>query len=203
MNRFKVIMVASAMSMVAVSCSPKGETTTSSTSTTPATENSSVAAKADIAYVNMDSLYSKYQMAIDLGKEFEAKQKKAEGDLSSRSKGFEKEAMSFQDKVQKGLVTRAQAETMAADLQKKEASLYEYRDQMTGQLAEEQQVMLNQIHHSILEFMAEFNSDYRYGVILTTSNGTPILNANPAFDITSLVIEGINKKYAAEKTASK
>ena len=68
-----------------------------------------------------------------------------------------------------------------------------------GDRAEEEQVMLNRIHYSITEYLKEFNSDYRYKMILSSSTTGPVLNADPSLDLTQIILEGLNKKYAAEK----
>lgn len=72
---------------------------------------------------------------------------------------------------------------------------------MVGELAEEEQVLLNQIQYSIVEFLKEFNSDYRYGMIISTTGAGPVLHANPAFDLTKEVLAGLNKKYTQTKAA--
>ena len=74
-----------------------------------------------------------------------------------------------------------------------------HRDQVMSELAEEEQVMLNRIHYSITEYLKEFNSDYRYKMILSSSTTGPVLNADPSLDLTQIILEGLNKKYAAEK----
>ena len=70
-------------------------------------------------------------------------------------------------------------------------------------MAEEEQVMLNQIQYSITEYLKEFNKDYQYGVILSTTTAGPIFNADPKLDITTVLLEGLNKKYASEKGKNK
>ena len=102
----------------------------------------------------------------------------------------------YQDKIQKGLVTRSQAQSIEENLNKKQQSFMQHRDQVMSELAEEEQVMLNRIHYSITEYLKEFNSDYRYKMILSSST---VLNADPSLDLTQIILEGLNKKYATEK----
>ena len=73
------------------------------------------------------------------------------------------------------------------------------RYKMQAELAEENTVMMNNIYHSLNKFLEEFNSDYRYSMILTTSGGAPILHADPLLDITDLVVDGLNAQYAKDK----
>lgn len=153
----------------------------------------------NIAYIQMDSLMANYKMFIDLSSEFEAKAKQAEADLTSRGRTLEKNFADAQNKVEKGLVTRAEAAQLQEDLQKQEQSFMRVRETKNQELAEENQVMTNKIFYSIEEYIKEFNHDYRYSMILTTSGGAPILNADPALDITSVVLKGLNEKYEKEK----
>jgi outer membrane protein len=152
-----------------------------------------------VAYVQMDSLLARYDMYKELSTSFQDRSTKAESELTTRGRRLESDFASAQDKVQKGLVTSIQARDLEAQLMQKQQEFATYRDQLVGQLAEEEQVMLNRIYNSISEYIKEFNKDYRYGMILTTSGGTPVLHADPAYDITAEVIAGLNAYYAANK----
>ncbi len=157
------------------------------------------AGSAAIAYVNMDSLVANYDMYTELSKSFQEKSSKVEAEVTAKGKSLERDVMSYQEKVQKGLVTRVQAMSLEEDLQKKQQSFLQHREQAIGQLAEEEQVMLNRIHYSIVDYLKEFNKDARYGMILSTTAAGPVLNADPSLDITRDVIAGINRYYAAHK----
>ena len=93
--------------------------------------------------------------------------------------------------------------TMQENLEKKQQSFVQHRDKVMNELAEQEQVMLNKIHYNITEYLKEFNSDYRFKIILSTTSGGPVMNADPSLDITQIVLEGLNKKYAAEGTTNK
>lgn len=151
------------------------------------------------AWVNMDTLMNNYDMYFDMKRELEESGKKKEADLNAKSRSFEKEAYDFQDKVQKGLLTRSEAQQLQTNLAAKEQQLYQLRDEMRMQLAEEEQVKLRLIHNSITEYLKEYNADKGYHLILSNTFGGPLLYGNPANDITKDVLEGLNKKYAASK----
>lgn len=152
-----------------------------------------------IAYVRMDSLMSGYDMYNELSAEFEAKATAAEKDLTSRGRSLERRVADFQNKVEKGLMTRAEAAETQQKLQNEEQYFMRLQSQKQEELAEENQVMTNKVLYSIEEFMAEFNSDYKYGMILTTSGISPILHADPAMDITAEVVAGLNERYKKTK----
>lgn len=148
-----------------------------------------------IAWVNMDSILSKYDMYFDIQKELEKKGRNMEADMTNRTRAFEKEMIDFQDKVQKGLVTRSVAQQMQQDLAAKEQDLYVFRDELRMRFAEEEQVMLRRIQYSINDFTKMYNKDKGYEVILSGSFGGPLLYGHPSIDITKEVIEGLNREY--------
>ncbi len=156
-----------------------------------------------VAYINIDSLVSQYDMYLDLRGDYEVKAKKVENELTSKGRSLEKDVRDYQDKAQKGLMTRSQMAETEEKLQKQQQTFMQHRDTAMQDLAEEEQVMLNQIHYSIVEYLKEFNKDYRYGMIISTTAAGPILNADPMLDITSVVLKGLNEQYAAEKAKEK
>ncbi len=188
----KIILLAAA-ALMTVGCDKKAETTTQ-TGDAPVREVSS-----KIAYVRMDSLMSGYAMYNDLSSEFEAKAKAADNDITSRGRALERRVADAQNKVERGLVTRAEAAQLQESLAREEQSLMRLQGTKQEELAEENAVMMNKIIFSIEEFMADYNKDYRYGLILSTSGGAPILHADPMLDITDEILKGLNEKYAAEK----
>lgn len=155
------------------------------------------------AWVNMDTILNNYDMYFDLRKELEESSRKLEAELNSKSKNFEKEAMDFQDKVQKGLVTRSEAQQLQAALANKEQELYRLRDDMRMQLSDEEQVKLRVIQNSITEYLKTYNVDKGYYLILSNTYGGPLLYGHPALDITNDVLKGLNEKYVAEKKDKK
>jgi outer membrane protein len=152
-----------------------------------------------IVYVNIDSLLNNYALFADMQDEFADKQAQLEADLNQRSRQYEASALDFQNKVQKGLVTRREAAELEQQLLVEQQNLLQYRDQLTMQLAEEEQVMNRRLINNIMEFLKEYNEDYNYQFIFSNSFGDNVLFANTRLDITGSVLEGINKQYESEK----
>jgi outer membrane protein len=191
-------ILAVAMLVVMSSCQSTNQTNVAPEAQKPASVNSG-----EIVYVNIDTLVTNYAMYYNLKAQFEAKSSKVEAELTSKSQKLNQDARSFEEKVNKGLVTRAQAIEMQNSLQARQNELLQYREQKVGELSEEERVMMNQIHHSIIEYLKEFNKDYKYKMIISTSNGSPILNADPKLNVTSEVLRGLNEKYKAQEAAQK
>lgn len=157
------------------------------------TENLSLSK--DIVYVDFDTLLNNYDMFFDLQKQFIEKQQTMESELNSSSRSYERQVADYQDKVQKGLVTRSQAQQMEVELTQLQQELMQQRDQYQRELMEEEQVMNRQIQHSINDFLKEYNTDHNYQYILSHSFGGPFLYTDRNLNITREVIAGINHKY--------
>jgi outer membrane protein len=138
-------------------------------------------------------------MFFDRREELLAKQKKAEAELNSKGSLYEKNAKDFQEKVTKGLVTRATAAEMEQGLIKQQQELVSLRDNLQSNLLEEEQVMNRQIIDYITTFLEENKSEYNYQYILGKSFGSVVLYGDSALDITRRVTDAINSKYKAEK----
>lgn len=151
-----------------------------------------------IAYVNVDSIIFKFDMFYDRRDELMDKQQKAEAELNSKAGQYEKSARDYQEKVNKGLVTRATAAEMEQALLQQQQELVNLRDNLQANLIEEEQVMNRQILEYITSFLEENKSEYNYQYILGKSFGGQVLYGDTAFDITQKVLDAINKKYQGE-----
>jgi outer membrane protein len=152
-----------------------------------------------IAFVNIDSVIMHFDMFFDRREELMAKQKKAEAELNSKGTKYEKDAKDFQEKVTKGLVTRATAAEMEQGLLQQQQALVTLRDNLQSNLLEEEQVMNRQIVDYITTYLEENKSDFNYQYILGKSFGSVVLYGDSALDITKRVTEAINLKYKTEK----
>jgi len=161
------------------------------------------APSSQIAYVNIDSLVNAYDLYFDLRTAYEKKVKKVDDDLTSKGRSLEKQVADYQDKAQKGLLTRSQMADTEQSLQQQQESFVRQRETAMRDLAEEEQVLMKRILNNIDEFLKEFNADYRYGMILSTAGGSPVLHADPQLDITSVVLKALNERYIAERAKTK
>jgi outer membrane protein len=153
----------------------------------------------EIAYINIDTVIFKFDMFSDKRNDLMAKQKSAEAELTSKGTKYEKGARDYQDKVSKGLVTRATAAEMEQSLLQQQQELVSLRDKLQSNLMEEEQVMNRQILEYITTFLEENKTDYNYNYIFGKSFGSVVLYSDSTLDITQKVLDAINLKYKAEK----
>jgi outer membrane protein len=152
-----------------------------------------------IAYINIDTVIFKFDMFLDRRNDLMAKQKSAEAELNSKGNEYQKGAKDYQDKVNKGLVTRATAAQIEQSLVQQQQELVTLRDKLQSNLVEEEQVMNRQVLDYITKFLEENRTDYNYQYILGKSFGSVVLYGDNSLDITQKVLDAINKKYKREK----
>jgi outer membrane protein len=152
-----------------------------------------------IAYVNIDTIIFNFDMFFDRREDLMGKQKKAETELTTKGTRYERDARDFQEKVNKGLVTRATAAEMEQALLQQQQELLNLRDRLQSDLYEEEQVMNRQILEYITRYLEANRSEYNYQYILGKSFGSVVLYSNEALDITKRVLDGLNMQYKTEK----
>ena len=99
-------------------------------------------------------------------------------------------------------MTRSTAEVKYNELQKKVADFQQYGQQKQAELAEEQQVILNNIANSVMEYVQKYNAQKGYDLVLATQGAllsTPVVTGNAALDITEEIIKGLNEEYNSKK----
>lgn len=152
-----------------------------------------------VAFVNIDTIIFNFEMFADRRNDLLSKQKNAEAELNSKGSQYERGVKDYQDKVNKGLVTRATAAQMEQALLQQQQELVTLRDKLQSDLIEEEQVMNRQIIDYITRFLEENKKEYNYQFILGKSFGSPVLYGDSSLDITYRVLDAINKKYREEK----
>ncbi len=157
------------------------------------------AEKGAIVYVDLDRILMEYDMANDLRSVVETKVQNIQAEVNRRGKKLEKDVTAYQEKIQKGLMTRSVAETQGQKLQQQEIEFNNYAAQKQQEIQEEQVVMMNQLGDAIQTFIAKYNEEKQYAMILTNTGGAPVITADASLDITDDVLAGLNEEYIASK----
>lgn len=187
--------------MLAVSCNNPKNAQAQEGEATEATVG-----KGDIVYFNLDRVLEEYDMANDLRSVVETKANSINQEVNRRGSRLEKDIKTFQDKIDKGLMTRSTAEVQSGDLQKRQNDFQQYAAQKQQEIVEEQQVMMNQIADAIQTFLKKYNEEKQYAIILTTQGAiltAPVTVADPNLDITDDILAGLNAEYIKTKGEKK
>ena len=161
-----------------------------------------VAAKGATVYFNLDRVLNEYDMANDLSSVVETKVQSIQQEITRRGNNLQKKANDFQEKIDKGLITRSVAEVQAQKVQQEQNDCNTYAAQKQQEIAEEQQVMMNQIGDAIKKFIDKFNEEKQFALILSCQGDVlpaPVVTGDASLDITDAVIAGLNEEYVKNK----
>lgn len=155
-----------------------------------------------IAYVDIDSFEANYKYLKEQREKFAARQQAMENELQRSMEQLQSNAQSAQQKAQSGNMTETEMIATQKKLGQMQQSLELRQQSLTGQLLKEKDEFNEKLHRELDAFLKEYNKDKKYDYILSYSSlgGSPILLANPAYDITVDVIKGMNAR--AEKMSN-
>jgi len=189
------LVVAVTLGVLALTLKPK-QAATAETDGAAAVE-----ATGSIAYIQLDQIIEQYDMANDLRAVVETKVNNIQAEINRRGKKLENDVTTYQDKVNKGLMTRSVAEAQYAKLQQQEQEFNNYANKKQAEINEEQVVMMNQISDAIKTFIDNYNAEKQYDMILCNQAGVPVLAGSASLDITQEVLDGLNAEYVKSKNA--
>lgn len=148
-----------------------------------------------IAYIQTDSVLVNYQLAIDLNDEFVAKQTQFNEDFTKRRSNLEKQAVAFQEKLQRGGFLTEQRVIQERDrILGEEQEIQQLDYELTNKLSQMEREINIQIIDSIVSFVKEYNKKQNYDYIFS-NNGNIIVGAQQ-HNITKDIVESLNNRYA-------
>ncbi len=148
-----------------------------------------------IAYFNMDSVMSQWSLYDDYQQDLQQKQTELEADFAGRTETFYQSVQDAQYKIQKGLVTRTEAEQLQQQLATEEQNLQVLQNQYAVQLQEEGMVKNRKMLDMIETYVAELSESTGYSYVYSYSFGGNLIYGAKSLDITSAVVEGLNAKF--------
>lgn len=147
-----------------------------------------------IAYVEVDSIMSQYQYWKDVMKLMQGKEANIQKTLQGKQQSLQQAAANFQQGIQSNKFSRDEAQQIQANLQMQAQEGDQLQQRLSNEYQKEvskyNQALSDSIHH----FLAEYNKDKKFTLILA-KQGDNILYANNALDITDQVVAGLNKRY--------
>ena len=148
-----------------------------------------------IAYVELDTLMSQYQLYKDYSEVLTQKGNNIQNTLAKKQKALESHAASIQKKYESnGFTTRDELERAQNSIQKEENELHELAARLNEEFSTEQARINDEARDSIQAFLAIYNKTKKYDYVMIKA-GDNLLIANPKYNITNDVIKGLNKRY--------
>ncbi|MCI5559791.1 MAG: OmpH family outer membrane protein [Phocaeicola sp.] len=149
-----------------------------------------------IAYVETDSLLTKYRFWNDLNDAMIQKEENIRTTLNQRGKQLEKEMIEFQRKLENnGFLSRERAEQEQTRLLQKQRELEQLQAKLAADLQKENQKNNIMLRDSINSFLKAYNKDKKYDFIFSNTGFDNILIADTTFNITQEIVDGLNARY--------
>lgn len=148
-----------------------------------------------IAYVELDTLMSQYQLYKDYSEVLTRKGNNIQKTLAQKQRTLESHAAAVQKKYESnGFTTRDEVERAQASIEKEQRDLAELADRLQNDFAMEQARINEEARDSIQSFLRRYNKTKKYDYVLVKA-GDNLLIANPKYNITNDIVKGLNKRY--------
>lgn len=161
-----------------------------------------VAKEGAIVWFDLDRVLNEYDMANDLRSTVETKIQSIQEEVNRRGNKLQSDLNKYNSDLNKGVLVRSVAEQRAQKLQEQQNSFNTYAAQKEQEIAEEQQVMMNQLADAIKTFIDKFNEEHKYAMIVATQGNIlplPVTAGDPDLDITDALLEGLNADYVKNR----
>ena len=157
-----------------------------------------------IAYVEIDSLLTKYRFWNDLNEMMIQKEENIRTTLNEKAKELEQEMREFQRKLENnGFASRERAEQENLRIAQKQRDLQQLQEKLANELQTENQKNSLQLRDSINSFLKIYNKDKGYSLIFSNTGFDNLLYADKAFNITEEIVEGLNARYTPSAAVKK
>jgi outer membrane protein len=148
-----------------------------------------------IAYFNMDSVMSGWSLYAQYQQELEQKQTEMEAEFAGKTEVFYQSVQDAQYKIQRGLVTRTEAEQLQQQLGVEEQNLMALQNEYGAELQEEGMVKNRLMLDMIERYVAELSQASGFSYVYSYSFGGNLIYGAKPYDITAQVVAGLNEKF--------
>jgi outer membrane protein len=154
-----------------------------------------MAQKLPIQIFLLASPMGKYKLSEVLHDDFTKKQEAYAGEYANKRRSFEKDAVSFQEKLQRGgFLSEESAVRERNRLAGIEQEIVRMDQELSGKLGEIQAANSQQVLDSLLKTIKRFNADKKYDYIL---NAASVLDGSEGANVTADVLRMMNNEYTA------
>ena len=149
-----------------------------------------------IAYVDIDTLLTNYNLWIELNETMISKEEDVRATLNEKAKSLQSDYEEFERKLNNNaFATRERAEAEQNRILKKREELEQLQERLTNELAIENNKNSLLFRDSINAYIRDYNKEHGYNIILSRI-GDNILYIDNAMNITQDIIDGLNARHA-------
>ena len=182
-----------ALALLFVQCTPQNNTTATNSAAPAATTNSGTL---KFAYVEIDSLLTKYHFCTDLNEMMIRKEENIRTTLNEKAKKLDAAMREFQRKLENnGFLSEESAKQQQARLVKQQQDLQALQEKLGKELADENLKNNLQLRDSINSFIKIYNQSKGYSFIFSNSGFDNLLYGAPQYNITQEIVDGLNARY--------
>ncbi len=164
----------------------------------PAAAQTAAPGSLKIGFIEVDTIMTQYNFCKDYSKILEKRGNNIQSSLASMERNLEAAIKNFQNKAQNnGFKSQSEYESQQAAIQRQQEQYVAARDRLAGELQSETDKFNAALHDSIEHFIAQYNKDKKFSLILT-KQGDNILYGDKSLDITNEVVAGLNKAYKSK-----
>ncbi|MFT4072985.1 MAG: OmpH family outer membrane protein [Dysgonamonadaceae bacterium] len=158
------------------------------------------AATLPIAYVNVDTILSNYNLAKDANENLMRKLESSNATMKEKQQRLQTEYAEFQRKVQaNAFLSEERAQQEYLRLQNMDKELKTTGSRLDDEFRREQQKLNNQLTDSVRNVIKTYNKTANLQIILSNSGMDNVLYAKEKYDITSEILTLLNKRYSPAK----
>ena len=153
-----------------------------------------------VAFVEIDTLLTKYNFCIDLNKEMVKKGENVRLQINEEANKLAKEKQEWQKKYEaNAFLSQKSAEDQYNTILKHEQDLQELSTKLQNGLLEESNKNNLLFRDSINAFLKEYNKTHQYDLIFSNTGLDNLLYADEAYNITDEIVEGLNARYKSKE----
>ncbi len=151
-----------------------------------------------VAYVDLDTIQKYYEFFKLKNDEMESDKQRMDNQIQGDLNKLEKDRVAFLKRGQS--ITQQEAEAFQQEYQTRYQQIGQRQQTLQSQHLDRQAKAIDDIQKRINDYLKIFNADKKYDFIFSTQEGNPTLYyKDTAFNITSVVIKGLNEEYKKTK----
>lgn len=151
-----------------------------------------------IAYFEMDSIASNFDLVKQLKTELTNREDAINKEMSNRSKAIQEKYNYYQNQAQKGSLSQTQSEVAEREIREMDEEMKNRRQQLDQEYNNYMMTKQNDIKSKIEDFLKEYNKTKDFSYIVSYEQGLFYFK-DTAYNITADVVSGLNEKYKPVK----
>jgi outer membrane protein len=149
-----------------------------------------------IAYFEMDSLESSFEMVKDVKNELGKKEETINGELERLERSYRNKAAQYQSQAQ--TMTQVQSEMATRDMMQLQQNMQSRKQQLDQEYQDFYMRKMKDVKTKIEDYLKQYNAQKGYTYIFAYEPGL-FYYRDTTYNITGDVVKGLNEQYKKKK----